>query len=144
MLLITLLIVVLLFGLLLLTRLGGARRVELMQRWPALVCAAGALLAAARGAVWPALALAGLTVLAWFVSPTLLARAPKHVMAEDPADAAARKLLGVARGASEADIRRAYRAKMASAHPDRGGDPAKAASLTAARDRLLKLKPQSH
>ncbi len=126
-----------LFGLLLVARIGGARRALIMQRWPAFVLAGAALVALLRGAIMPGLGLAALAAIAWVLAPSLLARraaAPP----EDPADAAARAVLGLGRNATEADIRRAYRAKIARAHPDRGGAHADAARLTAARDHLLK------
>jgi curved DNA-binding protein CbpA len=59
---------------------------------------------------------------------------------EDPADARARAVLGVGASANEGEIRRAYRAKMAKAHPDQGGSEAEAALISAARDRLLRAK----
>jgi len=132
-----------LFGVLLLARVGAARRVTLMQRWPALLLAGAAVLALMRGAAMPALGLGGLAGVAWVLAPSLLARRPAAAP-EDRADAAARAVLGVGRSASEADIRRAYRAKMARAHPDRGGAHAEAARLTAARDRLLKGISRPH
>ena len=49
-------------------------------------------------------------------------------------------ILGLPRDATPDEIRAAYRMKMASAHPDRGGSHNEAARLTAARDRLLKKK----
>jgi hypothetical protein len=66
----------------------------------------------------------------WAVRP-----APS-VAAEDPADSAARALLGVAPGASAATILAAHREKIRAAHPDAGGSAAMAAALNAARDRL--------
>jgi curved DNA-binding protein CbpA len=57
---------------------------------------------------------------------------------ENAQDAEARAVLGVGSTATAAEIRAAYRSKMAHAHPDRGGAHADAARLTAARDRLLK------
>jgi hypothetical protein len=52
------------------------------------------------------------------------------------ADACA--ILGVAPGASTAQIRAAYTRLMQRAHPDKGGTTGLAAQLNAARDRLLK------
>ena len=130
------------FLLLFVARVGTARRVALIARWPAVVLALAALFALARGALWPALALGSLSALAWELWPRLNSR-PKNQQrptAEDPADAQARAALGVAANASDADIRAAYRTKMAHAHPDRGGSHNEAARLTAARDRLLKRK----
>lgn len=51
---------------------------------------------------------------------------------------AARALLGVAPGASEADIRAAHRRLMADAHPDHGGTTEQARRLNLARDALLR------
>jgi hypothetical protein len=51
--------------------------------------------------------------------------------------AAAAALLGVPAGARPAEIRAAHRRLMRSAHPDHGGDPARAALLNQARDLLL-------
>jgi hypothetical protein len=51
--------------------------------------------------------------------------------------AAALALLGLREGASEEDIRAAYRRAMRAAHPDAGGDAVLAARLNAARDLLL-------
>jgi hypothetical protein len=45
-------------------------------------------------------------------------------------------LLGVKPGDSEADLARAYRRKMFDAHPDRGGDDARARALSAAYEEL--------
>jgi hypothetical protein len=48
-------------------------------------------------------------------------------------------ILGLERGAGEAEIRRAYRAKAAAAHPDvAGGSTASMAEINAARDAALK------
>jgi hypothetical protein len=130
------------FALLFLARLGGARRYEVMKRWPALVLAGAALFALARGALWPALAFALGAVIVWEVWPRLAQRfAPTaKTFADDPADRDARAILGVGVNATPPEIRAAYRAKMAHAHPDRGGNHAEAARLTAARDRLLGKK----
>ena len=126
------------FALLLGVRVGGARRAALMQRWPALLFAGAALLLGARGAVQPALLCAALAVLFWQFWPRVgrLFRRPSPAI--DLADAEARRLLGVSSGATEAEIRRAYREKMRSAHPDQGGTTAEAARLTASRDLLLR------
>jgi hypothetical protein len=132
-----------LFALLLVARVGGARRVLLLERWPGVVLAGAALFAIARGAVWPAIALGALAVLAWSFWPRIaleLGSDGPRPTAESRGDAEARALLGVGVNATEAEIRNAYRAKMAQAHPDRGGKHADAARLTAARDRLLKSK----
>lgn len=120
-------------------RVGAARRRLLIARWPALACGALALLLLYRGAWQAALALAVMAVLAWRFWPHL-APGPggETRQGEDPNDGAARALLGLAPNPTEQQIRAAYRAKMARAHPDRGGSNAEAARLTAARDRLLR------
>jgi hypothetical protein len=127
------------FVLLFLLRVGGARRYLLLERWPAVALAAAALFALARGMLWPALALGSLSALAWLLWPRITARAsaPRASTAETPEDAEARRLLGVGLNPTHDEIRRAYRTRMAHAHPDKGGAHNEAARLTAARDRLL-------
>ena len=66
--------------------------------------------------------------------------APRQRVQAPPGEAEARAILGVGPAATEAEIRQAYREKMARAHPDRGGRHADAARLTAARDFLLKKR----
>ena len=53
------------------------------------------------------------------------------------AEARARSLLGVGRGASREDIVEAHRRKLVQVHPDRGGSNAAVHEATAARDLLL-------
>lgn len=135
MLLIALLIVALVFGLLFFGRLAGARRALIMERWPAFLLGALALFTLVRGGFWLAIALAAAAWIAfWLTAPRA------GISPDDAADAEAQRILGVPSSASEEDIRAAYRAKMASAHPDRGGAHHEAARLTAARDRLLKRR----
>ncbi len=58
--------------------------------------------------------------------------------ADGPLDRAeALAVLGLAEGASEAEIRAAHRRLMRSAHPDQGGSAWLASRLNAARDLLL-------
>jgi hypothetical protein len=131
-----------LFALLLLARLAGAKRADLVNRWPVVAIALGAGLALLRGQIWFALGLAGAAVLAWVLAPVAAARRarpkPRPVIVNDPRDVEARGVLGVGPSATAAEIRAAYRARMARAHPDKGGNHADAARLTAARDRLLR------
>jgi hypothetical protein len=138
-----LLILAAVFALLFVTRVGGAQRYELLKRWPAVVLAGAALFALARGMIWPTIALSALAVLAWMLWPRLAAQPSSGAdrpTAESREDAEARSVLGVGAAATAEEIRAAYRAKMAHAHPDRGGKHAEAARLTAARDRLLRMK----
>ncbi|MGQ0532196.1 MAG: J domain-containing protein [Caulobacteraceae bacterium] len=138
-----LLVLALIFSLLFFTRVGGAYRVMLMRRWPILLLAGAAFLALVRGAIWPAIALLGFSILAWMAWPKieeLLRPAAPMQPRDSPEDSAARAVLGIGPNATADEIRRAYRAKMARAHPDRGGSHTEAARLTAARDRLLKKK----
>lgn len=53
----------------------------------------------------------------------------------------ARRLLGVTRNATPAEIRDAHRRKAAISHPDRGGSTAALQELNAARDLLLANLP---
>lgn len=136
-------VLALVFGLLFLTRVGGAYRAMLMRRWPVLVLAGAAILFLVRGSLWPGIAFASLSALTWVLWPAIeRMRAPNQPAAarDTPEDSAARALLGVGTNATPDEIRRAYRTKMAQAHPDRGGSHNEAARLTAARDRLLKNK----
>lgn len=51
--------------------------------------------------------------------------------------AEARRILGVAEGASREEVQAAYTRLMRAVHPDKGGTAGLAAQLNAARDRLL-------
>ena len=118
-------------------RVSVIHRRRIMARWPAFAFAAAAILTMWRGAVGPTVGLLVLAVVAWFVSPVLLDRAPART-GPRPAEAEARAILGVGLAAAPDEIRAAYRRKIAEAHPDRGGSHEQAARLTAARDMLLK------
>lgn len=140
------LIVSCLFVLLFLGRMAGARRAALAAQLPILLLGGAALYSLARGSYWVALGLGAAAAIAWILTPSSQGRRRagatfRHrvrTSQEEAADAEARAVLNVRSGASEAEIRSAYREKMSSAHPDRGGSNAEAARLTAARDRLLK------
>ncbi|MGE0739777.1 MAG: DnaJ domain-containing protein [Hyphomonadaceae bacterium] len=127
-----------LFCLLFALRLLAAGRLQWLSRWPAVLLALAAIAIGLRGAYGPAIGLAALSVVVWMLWPRQYrAPPPPGPPPEDPADVEARRLLGVAAGASEEEIRRAFRDRIAKAHPDRGGRHADAARLVAARDRLL-------
>ena len=53
-------------------------------------------------------------------------------------EADARAVLGVRPGATEAEIRTAWKKAMGRAHPDQGGTEGLATRVNAARDRLLR------
>ena len=138
-----LLALTLIFGALFLTRLGGVYRAELMRRWPAVLFALAAFLCLLRGLIGPAITFGSLSLLSWTLWPQIERwRQPRTVSPQEdaPEDFAARRALDVGPDATPQEIRRAYRAKMAQAHPDRGGSHNEATRLTAARDRLLKKK----
>jgi hypothetical protein len=131
------------FALLFLTRLGASYRALLARRWPAALLAGAAIFALSRGAVGAAAGLLALSIFLWIAWPrlaALLRPSPPLSPYDTPEDSAARALLGVGLHATADEIRRAYREKMARAHPDRGGAHNEAARLTAARDRLLKKR----
>lgn len=100
------------------------------------VLLAGAVLAGARGAWLAAAGLAGAG--AWFLVASR--QRPPAPRVEAMTDADARSLLGVAPGASRAEINAAWKRLMGRAHPDQGGTEGLAARLNAARDHLLKRR----
>lgn len=55
-----------------------------------------------------------------------------------PAPKKPHEILGVERSASKVEINRAWRDRIATAHPDQGGTQAAAAEINAARDAMLK------
>ena len=125
------------FLILTVVRVSGARRAVLLRRWPSALLILAAGLELARGGFWIALGLAAAAAVTWLAVPSQAQTKPAGAAA-DPGDAEARAILGVGLNADAAEIRAAFRARMAQAHPDRGGAHADAARLTAARDRLLR------
>ena len=97
------------------------------------VMLAGGALAAFRGSWLTAAVLAGAGLyLAWS------SRVRPVIRSEPISEADARAVLGVGPGASEAEVRAAWKRAMARAHPDQGGTEGLAIRVNAARDRLLR------
>ena len=97
------------------------------------VMLAGGALAAFRGSWLTAAVLAGAGLyLAWS------SRIRPVIRSEPISEAEARAVLGVGPGASEAEVRAAWKRAMARAHPDQGGTEGLAIRVNAARDRLLR------
>ena len=97
------------------------------------VMLAGGALAAFRGSWLTAAALAGAGLyLVWS------SRIRPVIRSEPISEADARAVLGVWPGASEAEVRAAWKRAMARAHPDQGGTEGLAIRVNAARDRLLR------
>jgi hypothetical protein len=127
------------FGLLLFGRLAGAQRALLARTWPAWVLGGGAVFLLLRGQIAFA---AGLLLLAggfYYFTRREPAAARPAPSGGAMGVAEARMLLGVRAGATAQEIRAAHRAKIAQAHPDRGGSTDEAARLNAARDLLLRV-----
>ncbi len=96
------------------------------------VLLAGGVLAAFRGGWLAAAGLAGAGLYLAYGS-----RQRPIVRSEPIGEADARAVLGVAPGATEDEIRKAWKRAMTRAHPDQGGTEGLAARVNAARDRLL-------
>ena len=102
------------------------------------VMLAGGTLAAFRGSWLTAAVLAGAGLyLAWS------SRIRPVIRSEPISEADARAVLGVGPGASEAEVRAAWKRAMARAHPDQGGTEGLAIRVNAARDRLLRKTGRS-
>lgn len=97
------------------------------------VLLAGGALSAFRGGWLMAAGLAGAGLYLAYSS-----RQRPIVRSEPIGEAEARAVLGVPPGASEEDIRRAWKRAMTRAHPDQGGTEGLATRVNAARDRLLR------
>lgn len=122
------------FALLWLVRVLGARRAAILRHAGSIALGGAALFLMLRGQFALALGLALAAAAVWFWTAPTPAAAARMPMAE----AEARSILGVGPGAGPDEIRAAYRARMARAHPDLGGSNQEAARLNAARDVLLK------
>ncbi|MGE0046408.1 MAG: hypothetical protein AB7J28_15605 [Hyphomonadaceae bacterium] len=145
-----LIIVATIFAALFVLRFAGARRRSAMRHAPAIIAAMAAILFMFRGQLMPALILGIGAAALWFWSkrdeeaaPDPRARNHQQGRSHQPggrgmSESQARAILGVPYGASERDIRDAYRRRMQRAHPDLGGSTEEAARLSAARDALLK------
>ncbi|MGE3142230.1 MAG: DnaJ domain-containing protein [Hyphomonadaceae bacterium] len=127
------------FAVLALARIAMARRARWGRRLPVFLLGGLAVFLMMRGSVVFAVAMAGFAMAYWVVLERASATAAPAAARSGPMSAMeARTILGVGPGASSADIRAAYRAKMTRAHPDHGGSHEQAARLNAARDLLLK------
>ncbi|MGE0828250.1 MAG: J domain-containing protein [Hyphomonadaceae bacterium] len=137
-------ILVAVFAALLILRFAGSHRRSATRFAPAIIVGMAAILFAVRGNALAALILGVGAAALWMWSSAGSQRAPREEPKPPPAranamsDAQARAILGVQPGASEAEIRAAFRRRIAIAHPDQGGSTEEAARLSAARDALLR------
>ncbi|MBW8733133.1 MAG: molecular chaperone DnaJ [Asticcacaulis sp.] len=67
-------------------------------------------------------------------------REPQTAATYTPEEIRAYQTLGLGIGADKKAVREAWKRLMKDAHPDQGGDPARASALNAARDVLLKRR----
>jgi hypothetical protein len=127
---------------------GGGRRDPRPVLWTlASVAAAGAAVFVGLRGLWivslalvvVSMALARETRLPRFrrTGRTYFRPPPPAAPAQGMSLAEARDILGVAPGASRAEIEAAFRRLMQRAHPDHGGSAGLAAKINAARERLL-------
>ncbi len=92
------------------------------------------------GVWWLGLGLFAVAAISWVAAPFFAVKSRPAAQPADPRERESLAILGLSASATSDDVRRAYRQKMAQAHPDRGGSHDHAAKLTAARDYLLKQK----
>jgi hypothetical protein len=133
-----LLIVAAIFAALTLGRLAGARRRFVARNAGAMILTMSAILIMLRGRLLLGIALGVGAAVYYLWTNRPMPRVRSSVSGGAMSDSQARAILGVAPGASETEIRAAFRQRIARAHPDRGGSNEEAARLTAARDILLK------
>lgn len=142
-------IVAAIFAALAVLRFAGRHRRTALRHGPAIIAAAAAILFMLRGQFMPALIFGVGAGALWIWSQRDQGQAaPRNTppprgatKGKGMSEAQARAILGVPPGASERDIRDAYRRRMQRAHPDLGGSTEEAAQLSAARDALLKRPP---
>lgn len=65
---------------------------------------------------------------------------PRRIEAAAPKPTSAWDLLGLPKGASVPEIKRAYKQRALATHPDHGGDPAAFRALTRAYEKLLERR----
>ena len=74
------------------------------------------------------------------VSGTVNRQAPQTAASYTAEEIRAYQTLGLGIGADKSAVRNAWKKLMKEAHPDQGGDPARAQALNAARDVLLRRR----
>ncbi len=112
-------------------------RLRLASALFAAIAAVGAVVAGLRGG-WPeSLVLIGLSAYLGQAAGKQRPGRPRAGPANAMTPRTARAVLGLAEGASSAEIEDAYRRLMRRVHPDHGGSTGLAAQINAARDCLL-------
>jgi len=98
---------------------------------------------AARGAWLPGIACLGVALVlsgTVRVSGSVNRQAPETAASYTAEEIRAYQTLGLGIGADKTAVRNAWKRLMKEAHPDQGGDPARASALNAARDVLLRRR----
>ena len=107
-----------------------------------LFLAVGSMMAA-RGAWLVAIACVGVALVlsgTVRVSGTVSRQEPRTAASYTAEEIRAYQTLGLGIGADKTAVRNAWKKLMKEAHPDQGGDPARAQALNAARDVLLRKR----
>jgi len=119
----------------------GRRTVKRPNEWRSAAGIIGiACIVAGIAVMLRGLPVAGGIIVAVGLSLSLAAK--RVILSSGPmSEARARRVLGVSDDADADAIQAAYRARMRTAHPDKGGQADLAAQLNAARDVLLKKRP---